>query len=100
MPAREDPEDGQGDRVVPPAQSGAAPTSTAAPRVRSMAAKVPSMEMGTMSTSPQSATRRRSKGSTSRVEFHGRISEECSRMWRGPKRAPGRYEQPPSKGMP
>ena len=30
----------------------------------------------------------------------GRRSEECSRMWRGPNRAPGRYEQPPSKGIP
>ena len=67
--------------------------------VRSMAVKVASMETGTASTSPQSATRRRSKGCTRRAEFQGRISEDCSRTCRGPIRAPERYEQPPSKGI-
>ncbi len=55
-----------------------------------MAAKVASIDTGTASTSPQSATRSRSKGWTRRAEFHGRISEDCSRTWRGPMRAPER----------
>ena len=61
-----------------------------------MAACVRSMEIGTTSTSPQSATRSLSKGWTLSTGFQGRISEDCSRTARGPKRAPGRYDTPPS----
>ena len=50
---------------------------------------VRSIEIGTTSTSPQSATRSLSKGCTLSTGFHGRISEDCSRTARGPKRAPG-----------
>ena len=64
----------------------------------SMAACVRSMEIGTMSTSPQSATRSFSKGWTLSTGFHGRMSDDCSRTARGPKRAPGRYDTPPSYG--
>src|SRR5439155_1553349 len=61
---------------------------------------VRSIEIGTTSTSPQSATRIRSKGWTLRTGFQGRISDDCSRTALGPKRAPVRYEVPPSYGMP
>src|SRR5262245_7902527 len=67
---------------------------------RLTAAYVSSMEIGTTSTSPQSATRRRSKGWIFSTGCHDRISDDCSRTARGPKRAPGRYEVPPSYGMP
>src|SRR5262245_23494094 len=67
---------------------------------RVTAAYVSSMEIGTTSTSPQSATRRRSKGWIFSTGCHDRISDDCSRTARGPKRAPGRYEVPPSYGMP
>src|SRR5260370_1069390 len=60
-----------------------APASTAGCSVCSMAAKVRSIETGTASTSPQSATRSRSNGWTLRVEFQGRIREDWSRTWRG-----------------
>ena len=63
---------------------------------RSIASKVRSIEIGTTSTSPQSATRSRSKGWTLSTGFHVRISDDCSRTARGPKRAPVRYEVPPS----
>src|SRR6059036_463957 len=65
-----------------------------------MAARVRSIEIGTVSTSPQSATRSRSNGCTLSTGCHGRISEDCSRTARGPKRAPVRYDDPPSYGTP
>src|SRR5437879_13078276 len=61
-----------------------------------MASNVRSIEIGTTSMSPQSATRSRWKGWTLRTGFHVRISDDCSRTARGPKRAPGRYDVPPS----
>jgi len=65
-----------------------------------MASNVRSIEIGTTSMSPQSATRSRWKGWTLRTGFHVRISDDCSRTARGPKRAPGRYDVPPSYGTP
>jgi hypothetical protein len=59
-------------------------------------ASVRSIAIGTTSTSPQSATRIFSNGCTLRTGFHGRISDDCSRTARGPKRAPVRYDTPPS----
>ncbi len=84
----------------PPTDSGRAPAATTVSILRSIASCVRSIEIGTTSTSPQSATRSRSNGCTLRTGFHGRISEDCSRTARGPKRAPGRYDTPPSYGMP
>src|SRR5207302_11001943 len=66
----------------------------------SIAARVRSIEIGTVSTSPQSAIRSRSNGCTLRTGFHVRISEDCSRTARGPNRAPVRYDVPPSYGTP
>src|SRR3989454_422519 len=66
----------------------------------SMAASVRSIEIGTTSTSPQSATRSRSNGWTFSTGCHGRMSDDCSRTARGPNRAPVRYETPPSYGIP
>jgi hypothetical protein len=76
--------------------SGRARAASTASIFASMAAWVRSMEIGTTSTSPQSATRRRSNGCTFSTGFHGRISEDCSRTARGPNRAPVRYDTPPS----
>src|SRR5439155_14015 len=84
----------------PPTQTGMAPSAITALTRASIAASVRSIEIGTVSTSPQSAMRSRSNGCTLRTGFHGRISEDCSRTARGPKRAPVRYEVPPSYGIP
>src|SRR5919197_2448134 len=58
------------------------------------------MEIGTTSTSPQSAIRSRSNGWTFSTGCHGLMSDDCSRTARGPNRAPVRYETPPSYGIP
>ena len=80
----------------PPTLSGTAPAALTSSMRRLTAENVSSMEMGITSTSPQSATRRRSNGCTLRTGCQERISDDCSRTARGPKRAPGRYEVPPS----
>src|SRR5437660_3441055 len=77
-----------------------APSAITALTRASIAASVRSIEIGTVSTSPQSAMRSRSNGCTFSTGFQGRINEDCSRTARGPKRAPVRYEVPPSYGMP
>ncbi len=59
-----------------------------------------SIEIGTTSTSPQSATRSTSNGWTFSTGCQERMIDDCSRTARGPKRAPVRYEVPPSYGMP
>src|SRR5919201_965173 len=81
-------------------QTGVAPARTTPSIRRSIASNVRSIEIGTTSTSPQSATRRRSNGWTLSTGFHVRIKEDCSRTARGPKRAPVRYDVPPSYGTP
>ena len=84
--ARERAQDGQRDRVIAAdAERARAAPPPPASSVRSMAAYVRSIEIGTTSTSPQSATRSRSKGCTCSTGFHGRMSEDCSRTARGPE---------------
>src|SRR4029453_14071321 len=84
----------------PPTHTGIAPSAVTSLTRASIAARVRSIEMGTVSTSPQSAMRSFSNGCTLSTGFHGRIRDDCSRTARGPKRAPVRYEVPPSYGMP
>jgi hypothetical protein len=57
---------------------------------------VRSIDTGEMSMSPKSAIRRPSNGDTRRTGFQGRIMADCTRISRGPNRAPARYDVPPS----
>src|SRR6185437_5647970 len=55
---------------------------------------------GLIATSPRSATRNESNGAARVAMLYGRSSTDSLRIWRGPKRAPVRFDVPRSNGTP
>src|SRR3990167_5053586 len=53
-----------------------------------------------IATSPRSATCSASNGAAPVAMLYGRIRHDSARIWRGPKRAPGRWLVPGSSGTP
>src|ERR1700759_312611 len=55
---------------------------------------------GLIATSPMSATRSESNGAARVAMLYGRSSTDSLRIWRGPNRAPVRFDVPRSNGTP